>query len=110
MTGRGKYGLRDPNERMTDVAIQAGVGTWTMAEIAALDQALMPTWISWLRDAEVSIRVLRRQFETQLRDEPTQCAECSTPVIGRSSQRYCSATCRIRSQRARQTSQSVTRP
>jgi len=103
MTRRGPIKRNDPNARMTDTVMTAGVlpDAAIHLELSRLDREQMPWWIEALREAETNIRRLRGQLEAVLTNEDRHCPVCGTAVTGRADQVYCGAACRQRARRAR---------
>jgi hypothetical protein len=70
---------------------------------SALDRDSLDDWITDLRAAVTGARRLRKQLEALRESDSRACPACGEPVIGRRGAVYCSATCRVRVHRARQT-------
>ena len=88
---------------MTQIVQTAGTAAWPESEIAKLaGDGNLDWWIEELRNAETSVRLLRKRLEA-LRDgtAPRVCPGCGKPVTGRADAVYCGTTCRVRAHRAR---------
>jgi len=103
---QGKRLRNDPERRMTNTAIAAHVhdDLWSDADLAALDRSQVESWVVELREAERSVRRLRKRLAALVDFEAsagTACDVCEAPMVGRSDRRYCSAACRQRAYRRR---------
>ena len=93
---------RDPNGRMMDIVLSAGVGSDVPEHIdlSQLDREQFPGWIAALKQAEQDTKRLRKHLEGVLAESGRVCPVCDTAVTGRADQIYCGARCRQQARRA----------
>lgn len=93
---------RPPQKRLEDVITSAGVANASLGYFGT-EVNVEPWMVGELREAEASIRRLRREVEARLAGAASRpCDGCGRPVSAtRSDARYCSGRCRQAALRSR---------
>lgn len=101
-------GRRDRADLMDESVLAQGFPGegWTDAELADAVRLSggehLDWWIVHLRQAETSVRRLRKRMEALRDGRPSRvCPGCGGPVTGRADAVYCGSGCRLRAYRAR---------
>lgn len=100
----------DPNRAVEQTILQSGF-SGAVTELmdddayASLDRDRLEEWIEGLREVERDLRRLRLRLTHELAEPDAgrgaECAQCGSPVLGRTDRRYCSPACRQRAYRRR---------